>query len=237
MAQSQAQGSGGVQSDPTFQGLMNPIVAGALLSPAAGQPIVPSNEELQALVLLSKFDDDNIIRSLARKDLAFVRGAARLLETDPYLRQQLGGAGFRSVLKLSGLMKSQFNDEMLKARTQRMMPMLLDDLGFNNSEVNHMIKGVPDSRARHFGFGITGLANEAARAGARAGQDPAEYAQRFLGRVSAATGNSDGAAAALGPRSGMLTAGQSAAAQRATRAATQRWLSQGAAGVEPGWQY
>lgn len=193
----------GVLGDPIFQ-VLSSNAGSNFLSPASGQPVIPSNEELNALALLSKFDEDGIIRDVAKKDLAFVRAASRLLAKDPFLRQQLGGAGFRSVLRLSGMMKLQFNDWIMKLRTAKMLPMMLEDLGFNSVESIALITGTGgDVLKSSMNDTVVGLTKSAARSAVESSTDPLQAVGKSI--HTAFSGDNNYNSLLAGPRTGITS--------------------------------
>jgi hypothetical protein len=128
-----------IESDSTFQALMNN--GKSFLSPASAQPIIPSNEELNAASLLLNFDEDGSFKDLANQDLAFLRTAAKLIRQDPYVRHQMGGGGFQNALRLAGLIKNEHDEIVMKMRVFRLMPQLWQNLGMTSKEVMGMIFG------------------------------------------------------------------------------------------------
>lgn len=192
----------GIQSDPLFQVLSTPSGGANFISPASGQPIVPSNEELSALALLLKFDDKDgeMIKNVAKRDLAFVRAGIRLLDKDPFLRQQLGGGGFRNALLLSGMMKQQFNDMIIKLRTVKMLPSMLQDLGFTSAESIAMITGTGgQAYGGMSNSAVEGLRRQVERNAIKAGQDPhAAWKQALVNTKIKGYGN-----LALGPKTAL----------------------------------
>lgn len=137
----QQQVSQGVAGSPAFNMLSNNAVGSALLNPGRGVSALPTNEALNSLHLMGQFDDEKIFKRIAQRDMAFVKSAAKLLERDPWLRQQMGGASFENTLALSGMIKTQFGEWLMKARTMRVIPQILDDLGFSNAEAQSFITG------------------------------------------------------------------------------------------------
>ena len=195
----------GVFSDPLFQ-ILSSQQGSNFLSPASQQPIIPSNEELNALALISKFDNDDVIKDVAKKDLAFVRSAARLLNKDAFLRQQMGGSGFRSVLRLSGMMKLQFNDIMMKLRMAKMVPMMLEDLGFNTAESIAYVTGTGGDLLRGTTKeSITGLTKAVAKQAIIDKEDPVSNIGKAL-KKSFFSDDTMAQNLALGPRTALANA-------------------------------
>jgi|GEM_PF-6323171 len=131
-----------IVNDQLFNSLKNTDISANALAPGSGIAEVPSNEELSTLALLLKISgDDSLFKGLVNKDLAYIKAAAKLLDTDPVLRAQMGGGGFRNVLQLSGMIKQQTNNTLLQVRTARVIPGIMQDLGIKGDEIGTMMFG------------------------------------------------------------------------------------------------